>query len=278
MKTPGADKKRVNRGGTMIFPEKIRAYVKDSAFRLNDVGMSGSQVYVFDKYVLKVQPVTAETDNEYEILKWLAGRCPTPSILEYVKEDETSYTLMTKAAGKMLCDDVFMQDPEKLTDLIAQGIRMLWNVDIQDCPCSCSRLSERLKAARENIENGEVNLENAEPETFGQGGFTDPAELLVWLETHQPEEDLVLTHGDLCLPNLFSDGEKITAFIDNGKMGPADRWQDLAVVLRSLRHNFGGKYTGVPYGGYREDMLLKKLGMEMDEEKNRYYLLLDELF
>ncbi len=263
----------------MIFPKKIRDYVKDSLYTINEVGMSESHVYVFDKYVLKVQPATPETDNEYEVLKWLNGRCPTPTILEYIKEDGIAFTLMTKAAGKMLCDNEYMSNPQKLVTLIASGLKMLWDVDLKECNCNYSRLDERLKVARENVEKGKVDPNKVEPETFGANGFANPEELITWLENNRPEEDLVLSHGDFCLPNIFSDGETITAFIDNGKMGPADRWQDIAIVLRSLRDNFNGEYRdGVPYEGYEPDMLLKELGIELDEEKNKYYFLLDELF
>lgn len=263
----------------MNFPKEILNYTKDLEYTMNEVGMSDSQVYIFDEYVLKVQQVTQETENEYEILKWLAGRCPAPTILAYVKEDGMAFTLMTKAAGKMLCNKEYMRNPQKLIALIAEALKLLWSVDIKDCPCTYSRLSERLKAARVHVENGEVDVEDAEPESFGPDGFADPMELLVWLENNRPEEDLVLTHGDFCLPNIFTDGENITAFIDNGKMGPADRWQDLAIVQRSLRANFSGKYadSGETYEGYEDGMLLKALGMEMDEEKNKYYILLDEL-
>ena len=112
-----------------------------------------------------------------------------------------------------------------------------------------------------------------EPETFGKDGFSSPEELLTWLEDNRPKEDIVLTHGDFCLPNVFIDEDKISGFIDLGKMGPADRWQDLAVVLRSLRHNFSGKYSdGKPYCEFEPQMLLDELGIEMDETKYKYYL------
>lgn len=263
----------------MVIPNEICEYIKDSTYEINEVGMSESQVYIFEKYVLKVQPATAETDNEYKILKWIYGKCPTPTILEYIKQDGVAFTLMTKAEGKMLCDEEYMKNPHRLVKLIAEGLKLLWNTDISECPCTYSRLDERLQAARENIKNGRVDMDNVEPETFGPNGFANPSELLKWLEENKLVEDLVLTHGDFCLPNIFTDGKKITAFIDNGKMGPADRWQDLAIVLRSLRHNYDGTYTdGVSFEGYSEKMLLDELGIEMDEKKYRYYLLLDELF
>ncbi|MBM6667374.1 phosphotransferase [Lacrimispora saccharolytica] len=81
------------------------------------------------------------------------------------------------------------------------------------------------------------------------------------------------------MPNVFADGDRISGFIDLGKAGKADRWQDLAICYRSLKHNFEGRYNGgFPYPGYHPDMLFEKLGIRPDWEKLKYYLLLDELF
>ena len=140
-------------------------------------------------------------------------------------------------------------------------------------------LDERLKQARWNVEHNLVDLENVEPETFGEGGFRNPEELLGWLEANRPEEDIVFTHGDFCLPNVFVQNHRISGFIDLGKMGPADRWQDIAIVLRSLNHNSVGFYNGgKKYFDFTNQMLLDELGIEMDYDKYRYYILLDELF
>ena len=46
------------------------------------------------------------------------------------------------------------------------------------------------------------------------------------------------------MPNVFADGDRISGFIDLGKAGKADRWQDLAICYRSLKHNFEGRYNG----------------------------------
>ena len=156
---------------------------------------------------------------------------------------------------------------------------MLWETDVSDCPCSVSRLTNRLKAAEYNVAHGLVDIENTEPETFGKGSFKDPEELLDWLKNNRPPEDIVLTHGDYCLPNIFAKGDQISGFIDLGKAGPADRWQDIAIAIRSLAHNFDGRYfNGKPIFDFKPQMLLDALGVEMNEGKYRYYYLLDELF
>ena len=91
-----------------------------------------------------------------------------------------------------------------------------------------------------------------------------------------PPQDRVVTHGDFCLPNLFTDGKRFTGFIDVGKAGAGDRWADLALGWRSLKHNSDGHYEKV-YPDINPDDLFRAAGVEKDEEKLRYYILLDEL-
>ena len=261
-------------------PDEIREYVGKQVYKINTTGMSDSEVRIYDKYVLKIQPESKETDNEYSAVKRLDRRIPIPSIPVYCKQDGLAYTLMTKVDGEMLCSKENMAYPEAVIKMAAQGLKMLWTVDVGEWPSiTASRLEERLKAAEYKVENGLVDTDDAEPETFGPEGFKDPNELLEWLKRNRPDEDIVLTHGDYCLPNIFVKDGNISGFIDLGKMGPADRWQDIALAIRSLDHNFNGKYSdGKKKYDFDPQMLLDELGIAMDEEKYRYYFLLDELF
>ena len=103
-----------------------------------------------------------------------------------------------------------------------------------------------------------------------------PTLLLDWLKENLPPQDRVVTHGDFCLPNLFTDGKRFTGFIDVGKAGAGDRWMDLALGWRSLKHNSDGHY-GKIYPDIHPDDLFRAAGVPKDEEKLRYYILLDEL-
>ena len=73
-------------------------------------------------------------------------------------------------------------------------------------------------------------------------------------------------------------GERLTGFIDLGKTGRADKWCDMALCCRSLSSNLAGRYGGRPRHDFDPKRLFDVLGMDMDEEKIRYYILLDELF
>lgn len=259
-------------------PDRIRALTAGKTYEENCVGMSDSRVLIFDDMVLKIQQASRETDNEYAVCRWLSQRIPTPRILAYEKQDQTAYCLMTRIAGEMACADRYMKDPKRLLAVVEKALHMLWSVDVSGCPCDQS-LDVKLKVARERVERHLVDTDNVEPETFGENGFASPEELLLWLEENRPNEEPAFSHGDLSFPNILVRDDKISGFIDLGKMGVSDRWKDLAICYRSLKHNFEGAYNGgTPYPGYTPDMLFEELHITVEPEKLNYYLLLDELF
>ena len=177
----------------------------------------------------------------------------------------------------MSCDTYYLEHPQEMVELLAQGLKMLWAVDISDCPYRRA-LEEELAEAGERVANGEVDVDNAEPDTFGEDGFESPAHLLQWLRENRPEVEPVFSHGDFCLPNVFLDAGRVSGFIDLGDAGIGDKWRDIALCYRSLKHNFDGTYGGKVYADFCPDILFEKLGLEPDWEKLRYYILLDELF
>lgn len=253
----------------MNIPESIknriggRKYIKDS------VGMSASAVLCFDDMVLK----TGVRENEVSMMKWLDGRLPVPKVLAY----ENGCLLMSKMGGAMLCGTEYMNNPKRLVKLLAEALHMLWEVDITACPCDM-RLDKKLKMAEYRVENNLCSMEDAEPETFGKGGFADPEQLLRWLTDDKPPEAPVLSHGDFCLPNIFALGGEISGFVDFGKCGAADKYCDLALCYRSLMHNAGGKCTGTAVKNLNAPALFAELGITPDMERIKYYILLDELF
>ena len=211
------------------------------------------------------------------MMKWLCGKVPVPEILCDVQQDGKSYLLMSRISGVMSCTEEYMENPKLLVSVLANAMKLLWTVDITDCPAVWN-LDEKLKAARYNVEHDLVDVEDVEPETFGEDGFRDLEDLLNYLEKNRPQEELVLSHGDFCLPNIFIKDDVLSGFIDLGQMGIADKWQDIALCYRSLKHNFAGVYGGKVYEDFDPEILFEELGIEPDWEKLRYYILMDELF
>lgn len=261
----------------MILPEKIRSLTAGETYRTDETGMSESSVYFFKEKILKVSEHTREAENEYRMMLDLHDRLPVPTVYAYEVSDGRSYLLMSKCEGRMACDEAYMQVPEVQCRMLADGLKKLWSVDITDCP-SDQRLAQKLKQAEYNVLNGLVDLDNVEPDTFGEGGFRGPAELLEWLYQHMPKEEPVLSHGDYCLPNVFGNGGAVSGYIDLGRTGIADKWCDIALCYRSLSHNYSGRYHGRSYPGSDDLLLFRELGIAPDWDKIRYYILLDELF
>ena len=257
-------------------PASIRRQIESQPYAVNETGMSGSQVLVFPDAVLKIGPHSQLTDGMLRVLRWLEGRLPTPRVLGFEQDAETEYLLMTRVPGKMACDKSYLNQPDLLLKLLAEAIHMLWQTDIADCPQNRS-LDGELAHARYSLEHGLVDFSRCEPETFGPGGFEGPEALLTWLENNKPPLEPVFSHGDCCLPNIFFEGSHVSGFIDLGDSGVADKWRDLALCYRSLKHNTNGFY-GFNIPGFQPEKLFDELGITPDWDKLRYYILLDEFF
>lgn len=258
-------------------PAVIRRLLPDSPGKENHVGLSGSTVLCWPDRVLKIEPISEESRNEAAMMRWLQGRVPVPELLAATEENGMRYLLMRRLDGRMLCDPSVLEKPEKLLTLAAEGLHRLWQTDVSGCPAS-RMLADRLQLARRRVETGLCSTEDAEPGTYGSAGFASPEKLLCWLERNRPDEEPVLTHGDCCLPNLFADENGFCGFIDLGRSGVGDKWQDIALLYRSTCHNYDGSYGYTARARCPADRLFDALGVQRDEEKLRYYILLDELF
>ena len=256
---------------------KIKGLIANKSYTVDGIGMSGNQVLIFEDMVLKIEEKSETVDRQVQMMQWLEGKIPVPKVIAYEVEDEKSYLLMSKLSRVMSCDTYYLEHPQELLNALASGLKMLWEVDVTDCPV-VRDVDVVLKEARERVEKDLVDVEDAEPTTFGDGGFENPEQLLEWLENHRPAFEPVLSHGDYCLPNVFLENGQIKGFIDLGRAGVGDKWNDIALCYRSLKHNFDGTYGGKVYEDFNPDMLFEKLGVEPDLEKIKWYLLLDELF
>lgn len=210
-------------------------------------------------------------------MRWLEGKLPAPKILAFELQEEKSFLLMSRVQGEVACAEYYLEHPQVLLKALADALKMCWAVDISDCP-NIRDLDAELAEGKYRVENDLVDVDNAEPTTFGEGGFESPEHLLEWLEENRPEPENVFSHGDFCLPNVLLVDGKVNGFIDLGDAGVGDKWRDIALCYRSLKHNFDGTFGGKVYEDFKPDLLFEALGMEPDWEKLNYYILLDELF
>lgn len=251
-------------------PSNIRKHIENVPYSLDDIGCSGSKILCFDNdVVLKIELSSSYSNMEITMMKWLQNKLPVPKIIEFSTYDGYNYLLMSKIDGVMSCDKYYLDKREELVHLLAEGLKILWKVDTKECP-HINDIENKLKLARIRIDNNLIDIEDCEPETFSENGFKDVEALYKFLVDNRPNQDLVFSHGDYCLPNIFLKNHSVSGFIDLGNCGIADKWQDIALCVRSLEHNLGNKnYI---------DLLFEELAIERDDNKIKYYILLDELF
>ncbi|MBQ3489698.1 MAG: aminoglycoside 3'-phosphotransferase [Clostridia bacterium] len=252
------------------FPKTIAENV-NGTYRTEDIGRSGSEVLIFSDRVLKIEKTSAFSDREHVILFWLDGKLPAPRVIAFEQENECNYLLMTRQNGKMACDCGLPE--ETVSRLLAEGLQMLWKTDISDCPVRFD-MKILLMEAKKQIENG--SLEGLTPQN---GEFPDFEILYRYLSENIPEEEFVFSHGDYCLPNVFVSEKEVCGFLDLGSAGISDRYRDIHMCLWSMRYNF------VTLGGMKEErfarcreIFFETLGIKENEEKLRYFSLLDEFF
>lgn len=262
-------------GSIQQIPDSIARILGSRTGRLDGLGKSRAQVFLFEDYVLKIRSADDRDTADVKILQWLDGKAPVPQVAAHEVQDGQDWLLMTRVQGKELCKPDVMNNPALLLDCMAEALHTLWAIPVDGCPFERT-VADNLSHAGEAIRTGRFDPSDCEPETFGPGGFEDPKALLDWLEGNLPSQDRAVTHGDFCLPNMFTDGRRFTGFIDVGKAGINDRWMDLALGWRSLKHNSNGRY-GKVYPHIDPDDLFRAAGVPKDEEKLRYYILLDEL-
>jgi len=251
-------------------PECIQKKIAGQNYTIDEIGKSDSQVLCFENMVLKMEAEGENSRNEYRMLKWLDKKLPVPEVIFHKIEDGMQYLLMSRLDGKMACDKEYLGCPKEFIRCLAEGLKMLWLVSIEACPYQ-NDLNNKFRLAEKAIEEGRCEMDDLEPGTYGEDGFSGPEELLLWLKENRPKEDLVFSHGDYCPQNLFIKDGKVSGFLDLGNAGIADRWQDIALCVRSLEHNLGKR------NDYKRQ-LFQELGIEPDWKKIRYYILLDELF
>ncbi len=251
-------------------PLNIKKYIENHTYRLDNIGMESSQVFIYDhlNLVLKVNQNMNDYLSELEMMKWLDGKLLVPKVIEYGESNDLYYLLMTKIDGLMSLDEGLIRNPEALIDTLVDGIKSFWKLPVDQCPID-NRIQNKLKIAKYNIENNLVDIKDWDDEII-QGRFHTPMELYDYLLINQMEEELVVSHGDFCLPNIFIKDQKINGFIDLSRAGVADIYQDISLLIRSF--NFNAKSND-----YKKT-IINKLGIKFDVKKCDYYLLLDELF
>ena len=172
---------------------------------------------------LKVHPVGKGIPDEATRLRWAGGFVRAPRLIEYGSDGFRDWLMTAELSG-------------------VDATRHPWRKS--DPARLAAAVGQALRAFHEAIAVDECPF-------WFPGADSDPG------------ADLVVCHGDYCLPNVFLSDAEPPGYLDLGAVAVADRWLDLAVGLHSLEVNLGPGFEDDYMGGY---------GLPMDEEKRAAWL------
>lgn len=256
----------------MNIPKKWREQFPHALIEQQAIGESRADVFRLRQdegtdLFLKSEPLEelGELADEIERLRWLEQiKLPAPVVLDDVTENHRHWLLMTAVPGRDLASASELS-AEQIIKILATVLRTLHQVPVSLCPFDHS-LEQRIARAQERMSAGLVDETDFDDERLGRSAEDVLAELL---STQPMTHDQVVTHGDACLPNFMAADAHFRGFIDCARMGISDRYQDLALAARSIERNLGQAWVKPFFELY---------GVEPDEQRMKFYCLLDEFF
>ncbi|MEJ7849616.1 MAG: APH(3') family aminoglycoside O-phosphotransferase [Pyrinomonadaceae bacterium] len=236
-------------------------------------GCSGDAVYFLSEMpaYLKIGNLAENSDLLWErrALDWLAGKFPVPAVIDFDRNEHTEFILISNIRGNPASEiELSIETAPDFILKAATALKRFHEIPIGYCPLD-QRLDAKLAKARENFQGGYVDEGDFDNGRIGQSAEQLYRELC---RTPPADEDLVFTHGDFCLPNIIVNNGEIAGLIDLDRAGVADRYQDVALFLRSFESNCAAKidYQKIFCEAYGID--------EIAPDKIDYYMKLDELF
>lgn len=240
------------------------------------VGRSAASVHrlsgVEELYLKQARgPAAPELMAEAERTDWLYGAgLPAARVLDTGHDEEGAWLLTAALPGRSLAQIW----PPALLPAVAQSVARALRAlhALTGCPFRRD-LAAVVPHAMANAEAGRVDTDDFDA---GRRGWS-LEQLTTALDASVPgDEDLVVAHGDFCAPNILLDPDtlEVTGLVDLGRLGVADRHQDLALFERSVSDLHLNPHLGP---GLARDFLTA-YGGQMDPDRVAFYRLLDEFF
>lgn len=258
-----------------LLPPAIAEALASYHWARDTVGESGAAVYHLrgaagapDLYLKHgVGSVANDITDEMARLVWLAPRIAVPTLVHFARDADAAW-LVTHVVQGETAYQLLVRAPEEggtVVDALADFLRKLHGIPVVDCPFVADQRF-RLRHARARIDAGLVDEEDFD---VARAGWSAEQ---VWaaLEPLRPvAADPVVTHGDYSLDNLLLRDGAVIGCIDLGRVGIADRYQDVAILWNCL-----GEFDET-----LRDRFLDRYGARpLDRDRLDFHLLLDELF
>lgn len=220
-------------------------------------------------YVLKSQKLSGAAESlehERNVYAWLSGKVPVPEVQFLIAQEDMEYLCMSEVQGKILESYQSIWTDEDLITRYALALRQLHNMPL-DASAPYWSLEQRLQVAQWRLQQGAIEEADIDPQ-FKHLSLQDLFDEMMKILPERMDE--VFTHGDYCFDNLLFNGDVHSGFIDMGRGGRGDRYQDLAIAARSVQEAFGEKMLRVFFSSY---------GLSKpSEDKLRFYTMLDEFY
>lgn len=211
--------------------------------------------------------------QERDRVAWLGTTgVPGPTLLDWQVGEDGAW-LVTSTVHGVPADSVPADALRRAWPSIAEAVRALHALPPDGCPFSRD-LAEMFAMAEDVVARGAVTPEFLPVEQQG----TPPDTLLARLAGQVPRrlaqeaDDTVVCHGDLCLPNVIIDPDTLAfvGFIDLGRLGRADRYADIALLLANALESW-------PDEKLAAEIFSRDYGITLDADRQRFYLHLDPL-
>jgi aminoglycoside 3'-phosphotransferase II len=221
----------------LSIPDELQPQRRGYTLRPDAVGKSGNNVYRLDAprrpaLIAKIFERAASDDagREAARLAWLRQvGMPAPQTLGVARTATHVWLLTECLPGSNAA--ISSDEPAIKTQVVAEALARLHVLPIASCPFD-ETLSKKLARAEVNVRDGVVDELDFDQDHLG----LTASQLFKELKAlHPGSENLVVTHGDASLPNFMLDDGCFTGFVDCGKLGRSDRYQDLAICCRSIR-------------------------------------------
>jgi len=219
-----------------------------------------------------VPVLAAERDR----IVWLSETgIPGAALLDW-RESDAGACLITRAVPGVPAHRLDAPALQRAWPSVAATVRALHALATERCPFDRG-LEQMMTLARATVAEDRVIVEFL-PEALQH---TPPAQILEQIEGELPKRlaqeraQLVVCHGDLCLPNILVDPstDQVNALIDLGRLGTADPYADIALLLATARSTWPHEETA-----RRADQdFAEEYETELDPDRQDFYLRLDPL-
>lgn len=224
---------------TLALPDELNRWIGNAPI-FESSGESGARTVYIDRdggAYLKISAYGSLLRSS-QLQTYFSKHKLSSPVIRYLSTDR-DYLITAPIKGDDGLSKKYLAEPERLSEVFGQSLRLLHEADAADCPIN-NRMSEFtlmagtssfLQTHLDQIADyiGIANADTSLEEIAASSGLL---------------KNDVLIHGDYCLPNIILNNWTFEGFIDVADGGLGDRHYDLAWGLWTLNWNLKSSKYG----------------------------------